>query len=151
MKKIFSYWLTPIPFTRIFYLNVMSWTRRMTRIPSAAREASSQACRRRRSSMIRKLNQTCQTICKFGIFDIVRSLRSRMGLCYCPGTTTTTITTSPKSCSFAHWRRPFLLYTDLLLFRQIYVGSLCYNKSTILAFVWASGPWPPHYKALIWI
>ena len=49
---------------------------------------------------------------------IVRSLRSRMGLCYCPGTsmTTTTITTSPKSCSFAHWRRPFLLlYCFLVL------------------------------------
>ena len=36
---------------------------------------------------------------------VVRSLQSRMGLCYCPGTT---MTTSPKSCSFAHWRRPFL-------------------------------------------
>ena len=36
-----------------------------------------------------------------------------MGLCYCPGTTTTTarittMTAPPKSCSFAHWRRPFL-------------------------------------------
>ena len=40
----------------------------------------------------------------------MRSLRSKMGLCYCPGTT---MTTSQKSCSFAHWRRPFLL---LLLF-----------------------------------
>ena len=42
---------------------------------------------------------------------LVRSLRSRMGLCYCPGTTT--MTTSPKSCSFAHWRRPLLLIVNI--------------------------------------
>ena len=47
-------------------------------------------------------------------FVIVRSLRSRMGLCYCPGTTTTITTTSPKSCSFAHWRRPFLLHMQMI-------------------------------------
>ena len=40
----------------------------MTRTPSAARESSSQACRRRSSSMILKPSQTCQTICKFRIY-----------------------------------------------------------------------------------
>ena len=42
--------------------------------------------------------------------SIVQSLQSRMGLCYFPRTTMTItiITVQPKSCSFAHWWRPFL-------------------------------------------
>ena len=47
---------------------------------------------------------------------IVRRLRSRMGLCYCPRTRITTMTAPLISCSFAHWRRPFLsLYLSVCL------------------------------------
>ena len=44
---------------------------------------------------------------KWYMWTVVRSLQSRMGLCYCPRTAIT-MTAPPISCSFAHWRRPFL-------------------------------------------
>ena len=72
---------------------------------------------------------------------IVRSLRSRMGLCYCPGTTMTmtTMAATPKSCSFAHWRRPFLLSVIFMFsFYYIHIVNvhctstlMCYSMSKI--------------------
>ena len=40
----------------------------------------------------------------------MRSLQSRVELCFCPITMiiTATMTTPTKICSFAHWQRPFL-------------------------------------------
>ena len=53
---------------------------------------------------------------------------SRMEICYFPGTTITIMTTSPKSCSFAHWRRPFLSHS-LSFFDQLSQNNAVKNTS----------------------
>ena len=65
-----------------------------------------------------------------------------MGLWYYPRTTTrmTRITAPPKSCSFAHWRRPFLLSILYFhLFWSLNPNIIIYIKSinSVLKIIWS--------------
>ena len=66
-------------------------------------------------------------------YTIVRSLRSKMGLCYCPGTTTITMTPT-QICKFAHYRRPFLLYCLFLFFRIVIFNNFDISLKYIFIF-----------------